>query len=134
MTIGIYKITNKLNNKCYIGQSSNIALRWIAHINHVEKNDENTYLYQEMRKDGLSNFTFEILEECSIEELNDKEKYWFNFYNCLKPNGYNSQIPTDYKRETKNENFSNTKKKITPKKIVNGFETIPMKIVLKKKI
>ncbi len=123
MSCGIYKITNKLNNMCYIGQSTNIELRWIAHIKHIKEIDnEDNYFYQQIRKYGITNFTFEILEECSIDKLNEKEQYWFKQYNCLKPNGYNSQIPINYKRE----------KSFTPKKIVNGFEYTPTKLVLKK--
>ena len=129
MSCGIYKITNKLNNKCYIGQSANIELRWVSHIQHIEKiYNEDNYFYREVRKIGLTNFQFEIIEECSIDKLNEREKYWFEQYNCLKPNGYNSQIPVNYYRE----NSSTIKKPFTPKKIVNGFEYTPTKIIFKK--
>ena len=129
MSCGIYKITNKLNNKCYIRQSANIEMRWIAHIQYIQKIDgEDNYFYQQVRKYGIINFTFEIIEECSIDQLNEREKYWFKQYNCLKPNGYNSQVPINYNRE-KN---STIKKSFTPKKIVNGFEYTPVELVFKK--
>lgn len=71
--IGIYKITNTVNNKKYIGQSVNIMDRWREH--RKRANNGTAYLYQAMRKYDISNFVFEILEECLVEELNDKERY-----------------------------------------------------------
>lgn len=76
--IGIYKITNKINNKVYIGQSIDIHRRW-----HQEKNkafNENDTAYNQLlskafRKHGLDNFTFEVLEELSEELLNTREQY-----------------------------------------------------------
>ena len=43
--------------------------------------EENKRLYQAFIQFGLNNFTFEIIEECKITELNEKEKYWISFYN-----------------------------------------------------
>ena len=84
--IGIYKITNKINGKCYIGQSINIKQRFRDHKNcKVDKP-----LYRAFKKYGLKNFKFEILEECSKEELNEKEIYYIAFYNSTTDgNGYN---------------------------------------------
>jgi len=90
--IGIYKITNISNNKCYIGQSVNIERRWMQHketMNNPYIDAYNRELYSDMRVFGLDNFLFEILEECSLEELNNKEKYWIQYYNSYE-NGYNS--------------------------------------------
>lgn len=70
---GIYQITNTTNNKKYIGQSVNITDRWREHRKRANYSTE--YLYQAMRKYGISNFVFEVLEECLVEELNDKERY-----------------------------------------------------------
>lgn len=94
--IGIYKITNKINNHCYIGQSRNIAERWENHIynSQDEKNKSYNYpLYQSFRKYGVSNFTFEVLEECKIDNLNNRETYWIDYY---KPE-YNQTIGGDYR-------------------------------------
>lgn len=86
--IGIYKITNKTNNKVYIGQSINIEQRWKTHLK--KSRILNTPLYQAMRKDGIENFLFEVIEECNQEQLNNKEKYWINYYNSTNSNkGYN---------------------------------------------
>ena len=91
--IGIYKITNKVNNKCYIGQSTNIERRWVDHQvpsvwNNPRSESYNYPLYIAFRKYNLNNFTFEIIEECLPEELNEKEVYWIKYYNSYLQ-GYN---------------------------------------------
>ena len=82
--IGIYKITNNINGKIYIGQSRHIKSRWSDH-KHCHKD---TPLYNDMWEYGIENFSFDVLEECEIEELNEKEKYWVSFYDSHN-NGYN---------------------------------------------
>ena len=83
--IGIYKITNNKNNHCYIGQSRNIKKRWKQHIalskNINDKQRYNYPLYQAFRKYGIENFTFQIIEQCSINTLNQREQYWIDYYN-----------------------------------------------------
>ena len=79
---GIYKITNLLTEQCYIGQSVNIADRWKQHCKcglGIEASSTNL-LYKAMQKDGVWNFTFELLEECSRQLLNEKEAFWINMY------------------------------------------------------
>ena len=78
MSCGIYLIQNKINNKVYIGLSVNIEERWQHHRSLYLKTDSkevNKPLYLAFRKYGIENFDFKILEECSLEELFDKEKY-----------------------------------------------------------
>ena len=78
---GIYKITNLENNKVYIGQAVNIADRLRTHIKAgIGIDPTNSELYKDMKKIGVENFTFEILEECTQAQLNDKEKFWISFY------------------------------------------------------
>ena len=91
MTIGIYKITNNINNKIYIGQSNNIEKRFTQHKSPTAKEHfPNMPLYDAIEKYGINNFTFEIIEECSLDKLNIKEQYWIQFYNSLvEQNGYN---------------------------------------------
>lgn len=82
--VGIYKITNLCNGKCYIGQSRNIYKRWNNHKSDAYNASNNKYnypLYRAFRKYGLINFQFEIIEECLIEELNNREVYWINILN-----------------------------------------------------
>lgn len=90
--VGIYKITNQINNKIYVGQSVHIVQRWSQHKYQAKDPTElghNSILHEAFRKYGVDNFTFEIIEECKIEELDEKEKYWIQHYNSLSPNGYN---------------------------------------------
>lgn len=91
--VGIYKITNKLNNKCYIGQSIDIKTRWIQHIYEGKHNTRKGKLYPAMFQNGIENFIFEVIEECPPDQkiLNERERYWIKFYNSFE-NGYNSTI------------------------------------------
>lgn len=96
---GIYKITNLITNKTYIGQSTNIEQRWEEH--KFYSNNEHTALQAAFKKYGISNFSFEIIEECSKEQLDEREIYWIKFYDSYN-NGYNltkggmSKIKLDY--------------------------------------
>lgn len=83
--IGIYKITNKINNKSYIGQSIHVEERWKE---HIEKNNNKSLIHLAIIKYGVENFSFEILEQCSQQELNDREIYWIDKYDTYQ-NGYN---------------------------------------------
>ena len=68
--IGIYRIKNKLNGKCYYGSSNNIKKRWSVHLRQLRnKKHINTFLQNAWNKYGEDNFTFEIVEECTIEKL-----------------------------------------------------------------
>ena len=88
--IGIYKITNKINNHCYIGQSINIEQRWQGHRSDWKKGV--CYpLYLAFTKYGIENFSFEIIEECSLELLNEKEVYWIEYFDSFY-NGYNQTL------------------------------------------
>ena len=90
---GIYKITNKINNKIYIGQSINIARRWQEHRQrafNINGSQYNIPLYKAIRKYGLNNFSFEILEECIKTKLDEKEQFYIQKYNSNNPIfGYN---------------------------------------------
>lgn len=86
---GIYKITNLQNNMCYVGQSTNIAERWKQHIKRGLGADTPTHnkLYPIMQAVGVENFSFEIIEECTKSQLNDREDYWQDFFKA-KEFGY----------------------------------------------
>lgn len=82
--IGIYKITNNINGKIYIGQSTRVKTRWEEH-----KNRPREAIGEAIKKYGFENFTFEMIEECKEEQqLDEREKYWINYYNSYE-NGYN---------------------------------------------
>ena len=95
--IGIYKITNTINNKIYIGQSINIQERIAEHkrlaLNKEFLNKFQYPLYLALNKYGIDNFKFEIIMECSEEQLNYWEQYWIEKLNTYinNPNsqGYN---------------------------------------------
>ena len=83
--IGIYKITNKLNGKVYIGQSVDIDTRWRQHCNAKD----NVAIHNAIKKYGKENFNFEVLLECPVEMLNDWERDMIALYDCISPKGYN---------------------------------------------
>lgn len=87
--IGIYKITNTLNGMCYVGQSVDLAARWKQHVKRgigAETSTRNK-LYPAMMEIGVENFTFEIIEECPKEKLNERELYWQDYFGA-KEFGY----------------------------------------------
>lgn len=79
---GIYKITDVLTDEVYIGQARDVCERWKEHckagleVNPAPANK----LYRSIIRDGLNNFTFEVLEECDISLLNEKEKFYIDFF------------------------------------------------------
>jgi len=87
----IYKITNKLNNKPYFGQTRQPPnRRWSQH-KQAAKNGGKMILYNAIRLHGVENFTFEVVCECeTLEELNVKEIEYISINNSLSPNGYNA--------------------------------------------
>ena len=89
MTSGIYKITNKINNKVYIGQSVNIEERWDYHKAVCHWNSQSA-LYRAFKKYGIENFDFQVIEKVPPikEQLNEREIYWIKYYDACK-NGYN---------------------------------------------
>lgn len=91
-SVGIYKITNMENGKCYIGQTKQeFKTRFLQHVKRglkVEPSTKNK-LYAAMWEDGVENFTFEVLAHCEAEDLNTKEKEFISFYKANEW-GYNS--------------------------------------------
>lgn len=97
----IYVITNKINNKKYIGQTINtLNVRWSLHKYDANRGVERP-LYRAIRKYGIENFTIEVIESIPRNKLNEKEKYWIKKLNTLTPNGYNlspgGQEPSIYR-------------------------------------
>lgn len=92
-TGNIYKFENKINGKIYIGQSREIKRRYDRHVNCKKPKYE---LEKAIKKYGIENFNYTILETFTseiLEEVNkwmdDKEDYYISFYNSVAPNGYN---------------------------------------------
>ena len=88
----IYKITNNINNKIYIGKTNrDINVRFQEHIdssNSINSPSYNYYLHRAFRKYGIENFSIDKIEEVSEELINEREKYWIKYYDSYN-NGYN---------------------------------------------
>lgn len=88
---GIYEIINVINNKRYIGQSTNINTRFRSHKNKLRKNQHrNPYLQNAWNKYGEQNFNFHIIKICNDVELDEFEQKYIEIYNtCNREYGYN---------------------------------------------
>jgi group I intron endonuclease len=122
---GIYCITNIINNKKYIGASSNISSRWYDHRKLLKQNKHQNRLlqqdYNETNNEQM--FVYSILEKCSIDQLIEKEKYYILLLESAHENcGYNLQIPSE-----KNERFeqSESTKQILREKKLAYIEANP---------
>ena len=95
----IYKITNLINGKVYIGKTlDTIEKRWKDHKkDSIRPRCEKRPLYSAMNKYGVENFTIEEVEECSEKELSEREKYWIEFYHSFH-DGYNATTGGDGKQ------------------------------------
>ena len=87
----IYKITNKVNGKSYIGQTiQNVKERFYQHCaTKCSQAVLNMVIHKAITKYGKSNFTIEVIEEVESANLNDRERYWIRYYDSYN-NGYNS--------------------------------------------
>lgn len=88
---GIYKITNKINGKMYIGQSVDIYDRWIK---EKAPSAQKYALQRAFDKYGRENFNFEIIERLKPDKLNEREIYWIAYYDTYN-NGYNETLGGD---------------------------------------
>lgn len=93
----IYKITNTVNGKVYIGQTRyTVEWRWHTHLyatyNEIA-GDHNTLLHKAIRKYGIDAFLVETIDECDSSELNDKEIFWIKHFNSYDSDyGYNMTL------------------------------------------
>lgn len=117
----IYKITNNINNKIYIGQTRNsLGRRWTEHKRDAKKNPDSALIHKAMAKYGIENFSIEIVEDnLTNEELNEREQYWIKKYDSFnnKEKGYNltsgGQQSTYISDETKEKHRYNALHGIT---------------------
>lgn len=87
--VGIYKITNLQTGQAYIGQSLDIRTRLRQHIKAGLGIDSSANrFYTAMKEVGPENFSYEIIEKCDKEQLNERERYWIEFYDTVSF-GYN---------------------------------------------
>jgi len=86
----IYKITNKINNKVYIGCTvTSLEKRYYEHLYRCFKSDYKSKLYNSIKKYGVENFTIELIEECDVNKIYETEKKYIELYDSFK-NGLNS--------------------------------------------
>ena len=81
---GIYKVTNKINGKVYIGQSVDIGRRWRQHMTA----EDDIYFHKAIQKYGVENFEWEVIEQCKKKDLDEREIYWIEYYDSFNK-GYN---------------------------------------------
>lgn len=89
----IYKIQNLINGNVYIGQTVKpVEKRFQQHRNNYDKPYfSQLILYKAFKKYGLDNFSFEALEKVDNDKLDEREKYWIDYYDSYK-NGYNMTL------------------------------------------
>jgi group I intron endonuclease len=95
MTIGIYRLYNKVTGKSYVGKSKNIEKRMIQHRTCIKRkkivaSSAYEYMHEDYKKYGMESFDYEVLEECLLDELDTREQHWmqkFDVFNIEK--GYN---------------------------------------------
>lgn len=112
----VYKITNEINGKCYIGSSIKVEIRWREHKNCAFNPNSDCYeypLYRAFRKYGIENFTFEVLRDNfnTIKEMTDYEHDMIVYYDSYE-NGYNQTLMTA-RADIARENCSNYIKRIS---------------------
>jgi group I intron endonuclease len=135
---GVYKITNKLNGKHYIGVSINIKSRWS---NHRNINSEKvSYIKNAIKKHGIDSFEFSIIEECHKDLFEERERYWIDFYQSMT-NGYNLTAGGSIRKElseqtrlqmsAKSKGVPKSKEHIAKITIANRSESVRLTISAK---
>ena len=101
--MGIYKITNEINGKVYVGQSKDLKARKRSHFSDLKRNQHaNFHLQNAFNKYKVNNFIFEILEICKEDELDEKEYKWMNKFNSHNSEfGYNITSPVNTNKHVK---------------------------------
>jgi group I intron endonuclease len=117
----IYKITNKINDKAYIGQTTkSIHERWLYH--NRKNSRRSTPISNALLKYGRESFIVEKLDEAdSSEDLDFKEKLYIQKYNTLSPNGYNLELGGNKYKKQHKDTIAKRSKTLTRLKII-GIE------------
>lgn len=92
----IYKITNDINGKMYVGKTSyTIEKRWVEHCK-ASKSQRKAHcpLYNAMRKYGIEHFSISLIEECNDYQASERECFWIEQYDTYK-HGYNATLGGD---------------------------------------
>ena len=142
----IYKITHKLSGKSYIGQTTRTLKERVAQ--HLSDKQTNLYFHRALRKYGIQGFSVEeIAAYTNIEDLNNAEEYYIDFFDCLAPNGYNLMPGGNNKQHNnitkkkmsenqlgeKNSFYGKKHTKATKEKLAHSSSTRPIKESTKQK-
>ena len=105
MNSGIYKITNKINNKVYVGSSINLRDREYKHFWMLKKNiHDNLFLQNSFNRNGIENFIFEVIDYCDVHSLVERENHHITKYKSNDSEyGYNLATVNEFRRN----NFNN---------------------------
>ena len=139
--VGVYKITNIINNKVYVGSAFDINVRWCKHLNELKKNKHHSSkLQRAFNKYGLPNFKFDVIEACDKKVLLEREQYYLDLNNSFY-SGYNCTLIVNHpmsgkfhSEETKNKMrkkhgpmSEETKKKLSDLNIGKKYDFNPEK-------
>lgn len=87
---GIYKITNTVNGKVYVGSAVNVQRRWFEHKNHLQNQKHHSqHLQRAWNSYGESVFAFELIESVNKEDLIQREQHWMDLLRAFGKHGYN---------------------------------------------
>lgn len=84
----IYIIKNDINKKVYVGQTVNLKQRWLQHISNSKRKNRYSLIDLAISKFGIEHFNIEVLEK-DVEDYDQREIYWIEYFNSMTPNGYN---------------------------------------------
>lgn len=128
--IGIYKITNP-KGKVYIGQSNNIDKRWRAYKQLRCKKQPK--IHNSLVKYGVDNHVFEIVTECSTENINEFERYYQEVYNCIGKNGLNCALVDDGMSKRQYSECTRVKQsEIAKKRVISEERREKLRLTMKK--
>jgi len=99
---GVYKITHIASGKSYIGISKDVHRRWTQHKSWVNTGARRSAIYSAMQKYGIDAFSWQIIEECSKDDLEMREQHWIAVFDTFR-NGYNLTAGGEYNKEVSEE-------------------------------
>lgn len=105
---GVYKITHIASGKSYIGISKDVNRRWAQHKSFINTNSRKNAIYSAIRKHGVEAFSWQIIEQCDIDELEVRECHWIAVFDTFR-NGYNLTAGGEYNKVFSDE----TRKKMS---------------------
>ncbi len=108
----IYCYTNRITGKKYIGQTIHPDQRKRNHLHEATMKNSDYYFHRSIRKHGIENFTYEILEEMeNPDELIIRERHYVETLNTIWPNGYNEVLPLNIMSDEIRQKISESQKK-----------------------